>query len=185
MHEHGYTTRQVLDWLIAKCAAGASPAGSDTQVQFNDAETLAGDSGLTWDKTAKRLTVKGSSGTGENIIGRMSDNGRNLWLGENGTANPLVSFGDVDQSKNVVLFELSDLAKTVTFSAPDGTCTLGDPYFINNGTTLIVDDANQAVTSNVDIEFTSNAKGPILLDRTTATKYRLYVDNGVLGIESV
>ena len=34
-------------------------AGSDTQVQFNDGGTLAGDTALTWNKTSDQLTVGG------------------------------------------------------------------------------------------------------------------------------
>lgn len=37
----------------------ASPAGSDTQVQFNDAGVTAGDAGLTYNKTTDALTVAG------------------------------------------------------------------------------------------------------------------------------
>lgn len=37
----------------------------------------------------------------------------------------------------------------------------------------------------VDIEITDPTKGYILPDRTTAIRYRLYVDNGVFGMESV
>jgi hypothetical protein len=36
-----------------------SPAGSDTQVQFNDGGVMAGDSGLTFDKTGNVLTAQG------------------------------------------------------------------------------------------------------------------------------
>jgi hypothetical protein len=36
-----------------------------------------------------------------------------------------------------------------------------------------------------DLDVASDSVGPLLIDRTTATKYRLYVDNGVLGIEEV
>ena len=36
-----------------------------------------------------------------------------------------------------------------------------------------------------DITFYTNAVGPILTDRTTGTKYRLYVDDGVLSIEAI
>lgn len=36
------------------------PAGSDTQVQFNDGGTLAGDTNLTWNKTGNYLTVIGN-----------------------------------------------------------------------------------------------------------------------------
>ena len=36
-----------------------------------------------------------------------------------------------------------------------------------------------------DLDVNANNIGPLLIDRTTATKYRLYVDNGVLSIEAV
>ena len=36
-----------------------------------------------------------------------------------------------------------------------------------------------------DIEITDSAKGLILKDRTTSTRYRLFIDSGVLGKESV
>jgi hypothetical protein len=39
----------------------ASVGGSDTQVQFNDGGVLAGDSGLTFNKTAKALTLGGAT----------------------------------------------------------------------------------------------------------------------------
>lgn len=35
------------------------PAGADTQVQFNDGGTFAGDSGMVWNKTANVLTIGG------------------------------------------------------------------------------------------------------------------------------
>jgi hypothetical protein len=44
-----------IDDAIA--AAGGTPAGSDTHVQFNDAGAFAGDAGLTYNKTTDRLTT--------------------------------------------------------------------------------------------------------------------------------
>lgn len=44
-------------------SATGGVAGSTTQVQFNDAGALAGDAGLTFDKTAKALTVGGGTVT--------------------------------------------------------------------------------------------------------------------------
>lgn len=38
-------------------SGGGSPGGSDTQVQFNDSDSFAGDANLTWDKTNNILTV--------------------------------------------------------------------------------------------------------------------------------
>ncbi|MBU4590562.1 MAG: hypothetical protein KKG01_06525, partial [Candidatus Omnitrophica bacterium] len=37
------------------------PAGNDTEIQFNDSGSLAGDSGLTYNKTTDALTVSGSA----------------------------------------------------------------------------------------------------------------------------
>ena len=46
----------------------SDPAGADTQVQFNDSGNVAGDSGLTFDKTTDTLTVGGSiSATAGNV----------------------------------------------------------------------------------------------------------------------
>lgn len=40
--------------------SGGGAIGSDTQIPFNDAGTMAGDANLTWDKTGQVLTVNGS-----------------------------------------------------------------------------------------------------------------------------
>ena len=44
--------------LLRDTPAGGSPAGSDTQVLFNDGGAIAGDSALTFDKTTDVLTCK-------------------------------------------------------------------------------------------------------------------------------
>ena len=36
-----------------------------------------------------------------------------------------------------------------------------------------------------DLQFVADNQGPVLKDRTTGTRYRLFVDNGVLDIETV
>jgi hypothetical protein len=41
----------------------ATPGGSDTQVQFNDGGSFAGDSGLAYNKTTGALTVGGKTVT--------------------------------------------------------------------------------------------------------------------------
>ena len=50
---------------------GGSPGGSDTQVQFNDSDSFAGDSGLTFNKTSNVLTVGGLSNAGSTVIDRV------------------------------------------------------------------------------------------------------------------
>ena len=46
-----------------------------------------------------------------------------------------------------------------------------------------VDLTNCRLYTDLDVNYDS--VGPLLIDRTTATKYRLYVDNGVLSIEAI
>jgi hypothetical protein len=48
----------VLSW---DDAPATSPAGSDTQLQFNDAGSFGGDAGLTFDKTSNALTIGAGS----------------------------------------------------------------------------------------------------------------------------
>jgi hypothetical protein len=56
-------------------AGGATPAGSDTQVQFNDSSAFGGDAGLTYNKTTDGLTAAGgfttpgTVNTGNGIMG--------------------------------------------------------------------------------------------------------------------
>jgi hypothetical protein len=45
--------------------AGGSPAGSDTQVQFNDGGSFGGDAGLVFNKTTNVLTVAGGIAAGD------------------------------------------------------------------------------------------------------------------------
>jgi hypothetical protein len=52
-------TTQIAKLSITDSGA-AVPGGADTQVQFNDAGTLGGDSALVWDKAANVLTLAGS-----------------------------------------------------------------------------------------------------------------------------
>ena len=38
---------------------------------------------------------------------------------------------------------------------------------------------------NRDIKFGDDAQGPLLIDRTTGTVYRLYMNSGSLAVESI
>jgi len=52
--------KNYVDSSIAAGAGGGTPAGSDTQVQFNDGGAFGGDAGITYDKTTDALSVSGS-----------------------------------------------------------------------------------------------------------------------------
>jgi len=65
---------------------------------------------------------------------------------------------------------------------------LGDTYqpsTLDLDATKLNKDYSNTQPAVADIEFSQNNLGVILIDRTDGTHYRLYVDNGVLGIESV
>ena len=47
----------VMSWIGMSSGGSASPAGSDTQVQFNDNGSFAGATGMTWDKNGYTLTL--------------------------------------------------------------------------------------------------------------------------------
>jgi hypothetical protein len=53
----------------------------------------------------------------------------------------------------------------------------------NNFSAIYTKDEVDNRTS--DITFTTDTTGVVLVDRTTANEYRLYVDSGVLNIELV
>lgn len=157
MHEHGYTTRQVLDWLIAKCAS-PSPAGSDTQVQFNDGGALAGDAGLTWDKTNKTLTITSTASVVDLLRVNTSTANPIFLIQESGSAHARIGLGDTNESDNAIFFLLNNAG--LVFSAPSFSADFGDPDGFGNSTLFKVDDANQAVTSNVKIVVT----GDVIVD---------------------
>jgi hypothetical protein len=58
-------------WTVP--TAAATPGGSDTQVQFNDGGGMGGDAGLTYDKTANKLTIL--AGSFNTAIDAASDGG--------------------------------------------------------------------------------------------------------------
>jgi len=82
----GGTTGQVLakasntdydtEW-VDQTGGGGTPGGSDTQVQFNDGGSFAGDSGLTYDDAAGALTVGGKTVTTDAPIINLSQTWNN------------------------------------------------------------------------------------------------------------
>lgn len=77
----------------------------------------------------------------------------------------------------------------VWYENEDGNFEFVDlPYTINS-LLAINSDGEMVGANNIevdnDIVFSSSLEGIVLKDRTTGTKYRLYIDNGVLGYEQV
>lgn len=93
-----------------------------------------------------------------------------------------------------LILENSEYATTVfstragnTFSSLAGMYTAapnGFLFLVPTGPVIIMDpDKDLHAFGDVIVE--NSSKGPILRDRTTNAMYRLFVNNGVLGIEAV
>lgn len=77
-------------------------------------------------------------------------------------------------------------ATTYFVDGEPGWTTDTKQLYVSSGTfqhKVVTLDANDRVP--YDLTFSTNALGPVLIDRTTGTKYRLYVNSGVLAIEVV
>jgi len=84
----------VLSWVSA---GGATPAGTNTQVQFNDAGVFAGNAGLTYDKLTETLSVSNLTVTGNTIINSNLTVDGSIVLGTDSTNSVI----DMDGAANV------------------------------------------------------------------------------------
>lgn len=163
-------------WATVTGGSG-SPGGTDTQVQFNDASSFGGDSGLTYNKTTDALTVAGSVLVGANVVANTSalligNSSVNTVItsttitGNNITANSVV-FGTVNATSiNVganVTLNTSAIAVGANVLANSTTLFLGNSsvntYITQNLLTLGGQvNANGSVGSNGYV-LTSSASG--------------------------
>lgn len=84
----------------------SSPAGVDTQVQFNDAGVTAGDAGLTYNKTTDALTagsLTASSGNVTATVGNYVASAGTLQLSSARAGSATLAAGTVTINTNVVL----------------------------------------------------------------------------------
>jgi hypothetical protein len=142
---------------------GAAPAGSDTQVQFNDGGNLGGDSGLTYNKTTDTLTVTGDVAVNGGDLTTTSATATLF----NSTATTL-SIGGATSS-------------TINIGATDGTSTIDlnsnilrevelRNYFETKGTPTYVGGMTQTLT--VDLS-TAN----VFVYTTTGTISQINISN--------
>lgn len=104
------------------CAAiTASPGGSDTQVQYNDGGTLAGDADYTWNKTTNALTVSNSTAS-SSFSGGLTTGGLSSSNGLTITGGNILTSGLITNTN----------AGTSTFSGAIGTAGLST----SNGLTI-------------------------------------------------
>jgi hypothetical protein len=114
---------------------GGSPGGSNTEIQFNNAGTFGGDTGLTYNSTTKQLHVTGNI-TGNYIIG---DGSR---------------LSNINGSNITGIVSTSITSGTVTTNAQPNITSVGTLTSLNvNGTLTAVN-----VTANTGV-FTGNGSG--------------------------
>lgn len=79
-----------------------------------------------------------------------------------------------------------DRTITVSFKIA-GTMDLGDIEISNPSAQDFsqLDSRYAKLAGSSDIEITDAAKGVIQADRTTGKRYRIYIDNGIIGIEEI
>lgn len=161
-------------------AATAAPGGSDTQVQFNDSGTLAGDAGLTWNKTTNELNIN-ACGT-HACVSALATVGQRAFYAEASGSGTIVDFGDSSGSFYAFIGNPNQNGISVSSASEmlienvDGPIKIGDPAATSNSTLLTVDDANEIATFNRDFELTRNGDG-IILQSPDTTRWRLTVDN--------
>lgn len=78
-------------------AVSASPGGSDTQVQFNDASAFGGDAGMTYNKTTDVLSLTSGVRIGSGSSNYLGDSGGNgsIYFGRNGNDADLYGYSDI------------------------------------------------------------------------------------------
>lgn len=158
--------------------SGASPGGSDTQIQYNSSGVFAGSANLTYAVASSSLTILHP--TNSQVIFAAT--------GDVGDGTIQVAFGDNDANNNGTAFILYDNAPLIGFSCK-GQILFGDYNSLGNGSAVIIDDPNQKTTSNVkheasgDISFTDHARGLVLKDNA-GTPHFWRVSVSTLGVLS-
>ena len=118
-------------------AGTATPGGLDTQVQFNDAGTIAGDAGLTYNKTTDALSVNGgilpiSNDTG--AIGSATLSFSDLYLASGALLNFANGNSVITHSSGILTVSTGDLRVTTAGTNSASVVTVGGTQTLTNKT---------------------------------------------------
>ena len=166
-------------------ASGAGVAGSDTQVQFNDGGTLAGDAGLTFNKTSNVLTATGgvaSGTTSGDVLLKPSGASYQARLGDDSAFAPLVaskmqiggttsSFPMLYNSGAQMLIRLADLSDRAGLDCgtlwANGATTINSTLNVSSHTTI--SSGNELRLLNASDTASVRHKAPASLTTYTLT----------------
>jgi hypothetical protein len=176
------------NWQDSATSSLGIYGGSNTQVNFNDGNTLAGDPNFTWDKTANRLTFDYATITSASI----SDN---LSLGDGDESIPSLTFGtgfsngihlqapgviDVNVGNQFRIdiggeAAIYDFQSTQLLPLPDNSIALGGTS--NNFSDLFLGDGSVINWNNSDIILTHSSNvltltgGNLIVPSATSTGF--------------
>ena len=146
---------------------GNQPAGSTTQVQFNNAGVLGASAALVFDSATEILRVRshatryftiGPSAAGASEI--LGYGNRPLSIN---SVESSVDIGDVDGVVNATFIKIDDPSSAMDISCPGGTITVTSPTVIFDGTVtadgyLLSSDGIQAKTASYTLVAADNGK---------------------------
>ena len=146
---------------------GSAPAGSTTQVQFNNAGVLGASAGFVFDSATETLRVRshatryftiGSNAGGSSEI--LGYGNRSLSIN---SVESSVDIGDVDGVVNATFIKIDDPNSAMDISCPGGTITVTSPTVVFDGTVtadgyLLSSDGIQAKTASYSLVAADNGK---------------------------
>ena len=139
-------------------------AGSDTQVQFNDGGSLAGDAGLTYNKTTDVLTVAGAVNVGSNVIVNTST----VFIG-NSTVNSTHNATLLQVSNSSSIANLNPISLTIgTTVANSSAFALGSAFTANSTlvNTAAINIVNQTNTATLYVSTSANVGTAVVANST-------------------
>lgn len=152
-------------------AVTPTPGGSDTQVQFNDAGTLAGDAGLTYNKTTGTLTAGALSATG-------AVSGASASISGDASASTVTISGAAPATPNLSRVYQDTLVKAwASVQNASGTTTLEDDYNVAS----VTDNGNGDVTINFATALPTATYAAAVTARTTYTRVNAVVYSAATG----
>lgn len=165
-------------WVDAGALA-TSPAGANTQIQFNDSGVLGADADFTWNKTTNTLSALNISGNGASITSVNADT-----VGGN-TAATLRSYSDTVAGtaySNAVTYAASNTYVNTTFApkaSPTFTGTVTAADLTVNGNTVLGDATSDVVsfTARVNTSINPSANITYNLGTNTLRWYEIHAAN--------
>jgi hypothetical protein len=146
---------------------GSAPAGSTTQVQFNNAGVLGASAGLVFDSANEILRVRshatryftiGPNAGGSSEI--LAYGNRSLSINSVGST---IDIGDIGAAVNGTYIQIDDPLPALSINCPGGTIDIDSPTVVFTGTIsadayILSSDGIQAKTANYSLVAADNGK---------------------------